>query len=182
MTPIFLINALSDRLKVICKDVRLTAFNNYETKEKEENIYRPISVEKYGYAAKTPERIDPDGDYTVLDLETGAEVEAKNPFVIIRPGEVKGMEGIEPGRQMTAHIFVGTYSKDEDGIEDAINVCELICRNLISKRVLGDYFKLIDTYPTYKNHTDDFDLNYLYEIEVNYSLPLPREDLPECLQ
>ena len=167
MNPVFLVNEVVKRLERKTSEFWLTGFNNIESEEKPFDKYSKIIVKKWGYVPNDPLDINDDGTL--------------NPIAMVRLLEVSDSSESEYDREAGIIIYIMTYSKDKNGVEDCINICERIVQDFVKTPVVGSCFKLL-SYPSYKNYSDDSNYpNYLFEINMTFSLPKPQEELNLCL-
>ncbi|GEB35305.1 hypothetical protein [Brevibacillus parabrevis] len=61
------------------------------------------------------------------------------PFIIVRAA---GGEDLEDGSTASLNLIVGTYSKDDSGFIDVLNIIEDVRQALLKKRVVGQSFRM----------------------------------------
>ncbi|TGV00499.1 hypothetical protein EN829_057710 [Mesorhizobium sp. M00.F.Ca.ET.186.01.1.1] len=113
MTPVLLMHSLKAFLEEVVADVELTS---------PKGIFARPQI----FLEALPQR-------------KADSQEEDYPFIIVRAA---GGEDMEDGSTASLSLIFGTYSKDDDGFMDVLNIIECVRQALLKCRVVGKSFRM----------------------------------------
>lgn len=114
MTPVLLMRSLKTSLEGVVENVELTSPKGVLTKPQ-------VFLEQ-------------------LPQKSASSQEEDFPFIIVRAAGGEDADGNKS--TMKINLIIGTYSKDDDGFIDVLNLFEGIRQALLKKRIVGKSFRM----------------------------------------
>lgn len=153
MTPTELVKTLAAEIRQAVENIQLPT--EYATTPAQDNFVKVNVFEQY-----LPQ-----------DL---FETTSYYPLVIVELVEVR--DEINKESIATIGLTLGVYAKEADGWQDAFHLMEVIRQHLLTRRVIGKKFRLIDeaTWSVPDAQPTPF---YVVVGEVKYSVQLPAQEI-----